>query len=365
MKYLDEFRNPELAAGLLKQIEQLSAQVTAVKFMEVCGTHTMAIARYGLRRMLPDNIQLISGPGCPVCVTPNIYLDTAIAFSRLENVIITTFGDMLRVPGSSSSLEKERASGADIRIVYSTLDALDIAHKNQDKQIIFLGVGFETTAPTVAASIIQAAESDLANYTVFCAHKTMPAPMAAIARAGKINLNGFICPAHVSTIIGSRPYEFLARDYGMCCVIAGFEPLDILKAIQMLLKQVVAKKPAVEIEYTRVATRDGNQAALKLMAGVFEECDGIWRGLGTIPASGLKIKEQYSNFDAEKRLTVQVEPTHEESGCRCGEVMQGIVQPPECALFAVTCTPENPVGSCMVSSEGTCAAWYKYELNAR
>jgi hydrogenase expression/formation protein HypD len=365
MKYLEEFRNPELAAVLLKQIEQLSKQVTTVKFMEVCGTHTMSIARYGLRRMLPDNIQLISGPGCPVCVTPNNYLDRAIAFSRLENVIITTFGDMLRVPGSSSSLEKERAAGADIRIVYSTLDALDIARRNKDKEIIFLGVGFETTAPTVAASIIQAGGLKLANYTVFCAHKTMPKPMAAIARSGKVNLNGFICPAHVSTIIGSRPYEFLAREYGMCCVIAGFEPLDILQAIPMLLKQFLDKKPAVEIEYSRVATRDGNPAALKLMADVFEECDSTWRGMGVIPGSGLKIKEKYAQFDTEKRFSVQVEPAVEETGCRCGEVMQGIVVPPECPLFASVCTPENPVGSCMVSSEGTCAAWYKYELNVR
>jgi hydrogenase expression/formation protein HypD len=365
MKYLDEFRDPQLAAGLLKQIEQQARQVSTVKFMEVCGTHTMSIARYGLRRLLPDNIQLISGPGCPVCVTPNEYLDTAIAYSRLENVVIATFGDMLRVPGTSSSLEQERGKGADIRIVYSTLDALELARRNQDKQVIFLGVGFETTAPTVAASIRQAMESGLSNYTVFCAHKTMPAPMAAIAGAGKVSLNGFICPAHVSTIIGSEPYEFLVRQYGMCCVIAGFEPLDILESIRMLLQQVIIKEPSVEIQYSRVATRAGNPAALQLMAEVFEVSDSAWRGLGVIPASGLKIKESYADFDSEKKFKVKVEPSREATGCRCGEVMQGIVQPPACALFGNVCTPENPVGSCMVSSEGTCAAWYKYELNVR
>jgi hydrogenase expression/formation protein HypD len=365
MKYLEEFRNPELAKQILKRIEQLARKVPAVKFMEVCGTHTMSIARYGLRRLLPDNIQLISGPGCPVCVTPNSYLDTAIAYSRIENVIMATFGDMLRVPGSASSLEKERSTGADIRIVYSTLDALDIATRNKDKQVIFLGVGFETTAPTVAASIIQAGEQKIFNYTVFCAHKTMPAPMAAIAGAGRLNLDGFICPAHVSTIIGSRPYEFLVREYGLCCVIAGFEPLDILESIHRLLRQVCEKKPAVEIEYARVATREGNPVALKLMETVFEECDSEWRGLGVIPASGLRIQDRYSGFDSEKRFSVNVEPAREAAGCRCGEVMQGIIQPPDCALFGTTCTPENPVGSCMVSSEGTCAAWYKYELNVR
>jgi hydrogenase expression/formation protein HypD len=365
MKYLDEYRNPELAKGLLKQIEQKARQVPIVKFMEVCGTHTMSIARYGLRRLLPDNIKLISGPGCPVCVTPNNYLDTAIAFSKLENVIIATFGDMLRVPGTSGSLEQERGTGADIRIVYSTLDALEIARRNKDKQIIFLGVGFETTAPTVAASIMQARESGLSNYTVFCAHKTMPAAMAAIAGAGKVNLNGFICPAHVSTIIGAEPYEFLVRKYGMCCVIAGFEPLDILESIHMLLQQMIDKRPAVEIQYSRVATRAGNPAALQLLDEIFEASDSAWRGLGVIPASGLRIKDRYADFDSEKRFEVLVEYSREATGCRCGEVMQGIVEPPACALFGTVCTPENPVGSCMVSSEGTCAAWYKYELNVR
>ena len=362
MKYLDEFRNSDLARGLLKRIRQKAEKVKTVRFMEVCGTHTMSIARYGIRKLLPENILLISGPGCPVCVTPNRYLDTAIAYSRLENVIITTFGDMMRVPGSTSSLEKERAGGADIRIVYSTLDALDIARKNQEHQVLFLGVGFETTAPTVAASIMRARELNRTNYLVFCAHKTMPRPMEAIAAAGRVNLQGFLCPAHVSTIIGTRPYEFLVRKYNKCCVIAGFEPVDVLEALDMLLAQVLSEKPAVEIQYSRVATIDGNPAALRLMAEVFEESDTEWRGLGLIPGSGLRIKPKYAAFDAEKKFPVKVEPIREDTGCICGEVMQGIAQPPECSLFGTVCTPENPVGSCMVSSEGTCAAWHKYEI---
>lgn len=362
MKYLDEFRNSDLARGLLRRIRQKASQVETVRFMEVCGTHTMSIARYGIRKLLPENIMLISGPGCPVCVTPNRYLDNAIAYSRLEKVIITTFGDMMRVPGSSSSLEKERAGGADIRIVYSTLDALELARKYPENQVIFLGIGFETTAPTIAASIVRAQNLKINNYSVFCAHKTMPGPMEAIASGGKVRLQGFICPAHVSTIIGSRPYEFLVEKYNMCCVVAGFEPVDVLEAIDMLLEQVISEKPAVEIQYSRVATVDGNPAALRLMAEVFEEADTEWRGLGWIPRSGLRIKDKYADFDSEKKFQVAVESTREDTGCICGEVMQGIAQPPECPLFGLSCTPENPVGSCMVSSEGTCAAWYKYEI---
>jgi hydrogenase expression/formation protein HypD len=361
MKYLDEFRDSKLARGLVRQIGAKARQVKTVRFMEVCGTHTMSIARYGLRKLLPENIRLISGPGCPVCVTPNHYLDMAIAYSRLKDVIITTFGDMLRVPGSSSSLERERAKGADIRIVYSTLDALEIARRNKNQSVIFLGVGFETTAPTVAASILRAKDSKLTNYFVLCAHKTMPRPMAAIARTGKVNLNGFICPAHVSTIIGSKPYEFLAERHGLCCVIAGFEPVDILESVDMLLNQVIANKATVEIQYSRVTTIDGNPVALQLLDEVFDKSDSIWRGIGLIAGSGLRIKNSYAEFDAERRFQVEIEPVREETACRCGEVMQGIIQPPQCKLFGITCTPENPVGACMVSSEGSCAAWFKYE----
>jgi hydrogenase expression/formation protein HypD len=361
MKYLEEFRDPHLAAALAKQISRQADGLEPVNLMEVCGSHTMAIARYGLRQLLPANVKLISGPGCPVCVTSNEYLDHAFALARLPGVIITTFGDMMRVPGSGSSLEKERSKGSDIRIVYSTMDALLLAEKNPEKRIIFLAVGFETTAPTIAASIMQAAARKIKNYSILCAHKTMPKPMAAIAGAKRVNLQGFICPAHVSTIIGSKPYEFLARDYRLACVIAGFEPLDILEAIGMLLEQIATGSPSVQIQYSRVTKPDGNPAALQLLDEVFEAGDAVWRGIGTIPGSGLKLRKPYEQFDAQLLFDVEIEPTREASGCICGEVMQGVARPAECLLFGTECTPEDPVGACMVSSEGTCAAAYKYE----
>jgi hydrogenase expression/formation protein HypD len=361
MKYLNEFRDERLAQMFSRRIEQKAAGLPLLKFMEVCGSHTMAIARYGIRKMLPANIELISGPGCPVCVTPNNYLDHAIAIGRLRDVILATFGDMLRVPGSTSSLEKERANGSDIRIVYSTMDAIEMAQKNPGKNIVFLGVGFETTAPTIAASVLRAEQLGLENYFVLCAHKTMPRPMEVIAGGTQVALDGFICPAHVSTIIGSHPYEFLAGKYGKYCVIAGFEPLDILEAVDMLLAQAISGKPEVEIQYSRVATADGNPAALHLMADVFDVCDAEWRGIGIIPGSGLCLAKQYNQFDAAVRFDVDVEPTVEAGGCICGDVMQGLAKPVECPLFGTVCTPENPVGACMVSSEGSCAASYKYE----
>jgi len=360
MKYITEFRDADVARALAGRIRQKAEGMPQTKLMEVCGSHTMAIARYGIRQMLPENVKLISGPGCPVCVTSNDYLDKAIALGKLDNVVLCTFGDMLRVPGSSSSLERERASGSDIRIVYSTLDAVALARKNADKKIIFLGVGFETTAPTIAASILEADNHNLKNYYVLCAHKTMPKPMETIVSGGRVDLHGFICPAHVSTIIGAHPYQFLVEKYGKSCVIAGFEPLDILESVDMLLEQIRNKKPAVEIQYSRVTTADGNPAALKLMDEVFEVCDANWRGIGIIPGSGLKIRDKYYKYDAEKKFDVEVEATVEAPGCICGEVMQGVADPPDCALFGKACTPEYPVGACMVSSEGSCAAWYRY-----
>jgi len=361
MKYLSEFRDGDVARVLAARIAKKAIGLKPVKFMEVCGSHTMAIARYGIRRLLPENVKLISGPGCPVCVTPNSYLDKAIALGRQEDVILTTFGDMLRVPGSSSSLEKERAAGSDIRIVYSTMDALAIARKYPDKKIIFLGVGFETTAPTIAASVVAARQQKIRNYYVLVAHKTMPRPMDVIAGGKKVALDGFICPAHVSTIIGAGPYRFLAEKYKKCCVIAGFEPLDVLESVDMLLDQVIDGKPQVAIQYTRVTREGGNPVAIKLMEDVLEPCDTEWRGIGMIPGSGLKLRASFAEFDADLQFTVEVEPTREAAGCICGEVMQGVADPVDCALFGTACTPENPVGACMVSSEGSCAAWYKYE----
>ncbi len=361
MRYIEEFRDPRFARVLVEQIKKKAESLPEIKLMEVCGSHTMAIARYGIRQMLPPNIKLISGPGCPVCVTANNYLDKALAISRLPDLIITTFGDMMRVPGSTTSLEKERSNGGDIRVVYSTMDALQLANDNPDKKIVFLGVGFETTAPTIAASILEAEKLDVGNYAVLCAHKTMPKPMETIAGGERVDLQGFICPAHVSTIIGAKPYAFLAEKYHKACVIAGFEPLDVLESVKMLLGQIESDSPTVEIQYSRVTKEEGNPAALTIMSEVFEVCDADWRGIGSIPGSGLKINNKYSRFDADTIYQIEVEPTQEAEGCICGEIMQGVAMPDECALFGTVCTPEDPVGACMVSSEGSCAAAHKYE----
>jgi hydrogenase expression/formation protein HypD len=360
VKYLDEFRSAESAHALAKKIK-MSAGGREMTFMEVCGTHTMAIARNGIRELLPENITLISGPGCPVCVTPNRIIDRAVAFARMPDVVVVTFGDMMKVPGSSSSLDREHAKGGDIRIVTSTLEALAIAGRNPDKKTIFIGVGFETTSPTVAASIDVAQRSNVKNYFVLCAHKVMPPAMDALSR-GKINIDGYLCPGHVSTIIGSIPYEFLVKEYGICCVIAGFEPLDILQGISMLVEQMQKHEPRVEIQYSRVVRAEGNTAAQSLMREVFDICDSEWRGIGSIQMSGFKIREKYSNLDAKIQIPVKVEPIREPEGCICGRVLQGMAKPVDCCHFGKSCTPDNPVGPCMVSSEGTCAAYFKYKM---
>jgi len=361
MKYQDEYRNREIVQGIAGRLAELSAGVDRVMtFMEVCGTHTMSIYQYGLRALLPQGIRLISGPGCPVCVTPNSYLDMAIACCRQPGVIVATFGDMLRVPGSSSSLMAERAKGADIRIVYSPLDAVKLAAQHPDLKVVFLGVGFETTAPTIAGSILSAKMQGVANFFVLASHKTMPAPMAALASDPELKIDGFICPAHVSAIIGAHAYEPLARDYGRPCVITGFEPADVMQGISMLAHQVLAGESRVEIQYSRAVRPEGNPKAMKIMEQVFEPCDAEWRGLGSIPGSGLRIREEFSAFDAEREIPLEVEPCREPAGCRCGDVLKGALAPFDCPLFASVCTPESPVGACMVSTEGTCAAAYKY-----
>ncbi len=360
MKYLDEFREGKVAEYLASTIRE-KAGSEKMTFMEVCGTHTMAIARYGIRELLPDTITLISGPGCPVCVTPNHIVDRAIALSRKKNVIITTFGDMMKVPGSTSSLDREHAKGGDIRIVASTLEALSIAEKNSDRKIVFLGVGFETTTPTIAASVLEAKIQSLKNYFVLCGHKVMPPAMRALSE-GKVNIDGYLCPGHVSAIIGSNPYTFIPKEYNIACVVAGFEPLDILQSIAMLVEQVQSGMTRVEIQYTRAVKPDGNQQAQEAIEGVFKSCDSNWRGIGVIPGSGLCIRDEYADWDAEIQIPVEVEPTREPKGCLCGKILQGLVKPPDCKLYADTCTPANPVGPCMVSSEGTCAAYFKYNL---
>ena len=361
MNYLDAFRSRDVVLGLAERVRQLVAgRVEPMTFMEVCGTHTMAIYQYGIRSLLPLQVRLISGPGCPVCVTPNGYLDRAIAMSRLPGVTVATFGDLVRVPGSSSSLMEERARGADIRIVYSPLDAVALASKLPDRTVVFLGVGFETTAPTVAGSILAAERQGLSNYVVLTSHKTMPRPMELLSADPELAIDGYLCPAHVSAIIGASAYDFLAERYGLACVVTGFEPVDVLQGVEMLVRQVLAGESRVEIQYSRVVKTEGNERAREIMAQVFEPYNADWRGIGVIPGSGLRINERYARFDAANVIPVAVEELREYAGCCCGEVLKGKVSPFDCPLFDSACTPEAPVGACMVSSEGTCAAAYKY-----
>lgn len=361
MKYASEFRDPLLARGLLTAIAREVADFSGrMTLMEVCGTHTMSIYQHGIRSLLPAQIRLISGPGCPVCVTPIGYVDRAVAYARQADVLIATFGDMVRVPGSSSSLLREQARGAQIKIVYSALDAVALAEKNPEKKVIFLGVGFETTAPTVAASIGEAKRRGLKNYFVLCAHKTMPTPMAVLASDPELQVAGYICPAHVSAVIGADAYLPLVQEFKVPCVVTGFEPLDMLRGIQLLAAQVVQGRAEVENEYQRIVKPQGNLKAQSLLAEVFEPCDTCWRGIGVIPGSGLQIRAGYAEFDAEVQLPAVVEAPQEHAGCRCGEILKGKLTPQQCPLFRNACTPENPVGACMVSSEGSCSAEYKY-----
>jgi len=358
MKYIDEFRDKKIGGKILAEIKKL--KTGTVNLMEVCGTHTVAIFKSGIKKLLPENICLISGPGCPVCVTNQNDIDQMIALAQEKDVIITTFGDMLKVPGSVSSLEKERAKGADIRIVYSPLDSLEIARQNKNKEIIFLAVGFETTSPATASIINDAYAQKLHNFSVYCDHKVIPEAMQVLLEAGEIKLDGFICPGHVSAIIGSRAYEFIARDYKVPCVISGFEPIDILESILMLLRQITRKTAAVEIEYKRAVHAQGNLLAQKILAATFVKSDAAWRGLGVIKGSGYKLNKKFGNFDARSKFNLKSNKSVEQKGCLCGEVLRGVKNPSQCRLFAKSCTPENPYGPCMVSTEGTCAAWYKY-----
>ncbi len=359
MNYIDEFRDKEKAQALLSAIRKTSRK--KVNIMEICGTHTHSIAKYGIKNALPETINLVSGPGCPVCVTSASDIERIIEFSRSEkNAIIATFGDMMRVPGKTSTLMEERSRGADVRVVYSPLGAIDIAKENPGKQVVFYSVGFETTAPTVAATIIKASEEGVKNLSALSLHKLTPPAMKALMDGGGVNIDGFICPGHVTAIIGARSYEFLAKDYKSPCVVAGFEPLDVLMGLLMLTRQVEEARAEIEIEYNRVVSWDGNLMAQEVLNTVFEPCDAIWRGIGSIPLSGLRLKDGFSAFDAEKRFSIKSYAADEPKGCMCGEVLKGIAAPEKCPLFGGACTPEEPVGPCMVSSEGTCAAYYKY-----
>jgi hydrogenase expression/formation protein HypD len=355
---LSGFRDPAVAGRLIDALHQTATR--PMTFMEVCGTHTVAIAKNGLRAVLPDSIRLLSGPGCPVCVTGNADIDTAIEFARQPGVIVTTFGDMMKVPGSRSSLSREKADGRDVRIVYSPLDALALAGREPDRQVVFIGVGFETTVPLIAAAIKRAAESGLDNFSVYSAHKTVPAALGALVNDPEVAVEGLILPGHVSSIIGLEPYRFLAEEYSVPSVITGFEPVDILQGVWMLAKQLVEGRAEIEIAYTRGVPEEGNPTARALIEEVFEPADAEWRGIGVIPGTGLAIRERFGSFDALNRVPVSPEPPKEIAGCQCGEVLRGVILPYDCRLFAKACTPEHPVGPCMVSSEGSCAAYYRY-----
>jgi len=362
LKQFDRFRNPELVTGLAGRINE-ELKGGRLRFMEVCGTHTMAVFRHGLGELLERSIDLVSGPGCPVCVTPNDYLDTAVGMARTHDVVIATFGDMMRVPGSNTNLERERAAGMDVRVVYSPLDALSIAERETGRKVVFLGVGFETTAPLVASSMIEARKRKLSNFHVLSAHKRIPPALAALAHDPDIEIDGFICPGHVSVIIGSKAYEEIPEKYGIPCVVTGFEPVDIVSGIYMLTRQCLEGRAEVETAYTRAVRPEGNRLALGLLEEVFEVEDAEWRGLGKIPGSGYAISERYSDLDASVAYPVDVEPPRENPACMCGGILKGKAKPPECPLFASACTPSSPVGPCMVSSEGTCAAYYRYGRN--
>ncbi len=368
LKYINEYRDSDLAKILTDSIKEClkSANFTALnrskqklRLMEVCGTHTMSIFRHGIRSILPDNIELLSGPGCPVCVTAQQDIDAFIELARQDNVILATFGDLMKVPGTFSSLQKEKAAGRDIRIVYSVFDAVEIAA--QTKEVIFCGVGFETTTPTVAASILMAAERGIDNFSIHSAHKLTPPALAALMETPKTAIDGFILPGHVSVITGIDGYREVFEKYRVPSVIAGFEPVDILKSILMLVKQNISGTPSLENGYERAVSESGNVKAQDIMDKVFETADSVWRGIGQIPKSGMRLRKPYKRFDALEKFKIELKDTPEPAGCSCGQILMGLKIPEECIMYGKKCTPAHPVGPCMVSSEGACAAYYRYK----
>ncbi len=368
MRYISEFRDRVLAEKLAKGIAQEADAARDYHFMEFCGGHTHAIFRYGVQDLMPENVHFVHGPGCPVCVLPVRRLDDAVELAEKHGVILCTYGDMMRVPGTGRrSLIRAKADGADIRMVYSTLDALKVARDNPDRQVVFFAIGFETTTPPTAVAIKMAKAEGLTNFTVFCNHVLTPAAIGHIldspdfAPGGPARIDGFLGPSHVSAVIGSRPYEAAAQRYRKPVVIAGFEPLDVMQSVLMLIRQANEGRAEVENEYTRVVTRDGNQKAQGLVAEVLELRDSFeWRGLGVVPDSALQIREAYAEFDAEKRFAVSDKQSREVKSCECPAVLRGVKKPTDCKLFGTVCTPDNPMGACMVSSEGACAAYWSY-----
>jgi hydrogenase expression/formation protein HypD len=358
LKHIEEYRDTKISKSLIKKIKTTSKR--SIRLMEVCGTHTVSIFRSGMRSVLPSTISLLSGPGCPVCVTDQREIDAFIELARLDDVIVTTFGDLMRVPGSNSSLQKESAEGHDIRMVYSTFDALKIAQKNPAKKVVFLGVGFETTAPTIAAAIRQANQMEIENFSVISAHKLVPPALETLMSLEDVQLDGFILPGHVSVIIGLNAYRPFFDRHAVPCVVAGFEPADILQAVGMLVEMIESGKPGLDNAYPRAVTEEGNTKAQKILQDIFEPADVCWRGIGMIPQSGLKIRAEYAAHDAEKQFELRVPEPKIPPGCACGEILTGKKIPPDCKLYRKVCTPTDPVGPCMVSTEGTCAAYYRY-----
>jgi hydrogenase expression/formation protein HypD len=360
MRFVDEYRDPAAARALVARITEAAAG-DHFKFMEVCGGHTHTIYRHGIEHVLPANVELVHGPGCPVCVIPMGRVDDAIAVAEVPGVILTSFGDMMRVPGGNGSLLEAKARGADVRFVYSPLDALRLATENPDREVVFFAVGFETTAPSTAVTVLRARELGVTNFRVFCNHVTIVPPIKAILESPDLRLDGFLGPGHVSTVVGNRPYRFVPEKYGKPLVTAGFEPLDILAAIDMLLAQIRAGRCEVENQYTRVVRDEGNPRALAVLAEVFELRPHFeWRGLGFISQSALKIRAELEAFDAEAHYEIPNIRVADPKACQCGEVLKGVIKPWECKVFGTACTPETPIGTCMVSSEGACAAYYNF-----
>ena len=363
----DKKKTKELAQNLISEITRLSKIAMKenggrpLRFMEVCGTHTVAIFRGGIRQLLPYSVELVSGPGCPVCVTHDDYMDKAIAYAQRDDVIVTTFGDMLKVPGSKSSLSNEKTKGADIRIVYSPLDSIEIAKENPDKKVIFLAVGFETTAPTAAATVLAAKQQNVNNLFMLSAHKLVPPVLNLLLSDEKTKVDGFILPGHVCVVTGTEEFDFLADKFHLPGVVTGFEPLEILRSLYRLCYQVANKEAKVENEYGSVVKPEGNPQAKAIMSRVYRKADTSWRGMGEIPLSGLKMQDEFKEYDIENVLPLSLENAKiKKTACRCGEVLQGLIKPMECPLFGKACIPEHAIGPCMVSVEGTCAAWYKY-----
>lgn len=361
MKYIDEYRDPALVAGLLKKIDKVAGLIARpVTIMEICGSHTYAIGRFGIRKMLPESINLVSGPGCPVCVTSARDVDIALYLADQKKVIFATFGDMLRVPGSNGdSLQKKRAAGADIRVVSSADECIDLAESDSRKEIIMMGIGFETTTPTIAVTVENCRKKAIKNFSVFCVHKIVPPAIHALIADPGLNIDGFLCPGHVSTIIGSNAYSMIPQA-GCAAVITGFEPVDIMEGIWMLLQQISDRKFDVAIQYSRGVKPEGNSKAMQLIESVFATQTVEWRGIGPIPGSGLVLREDYARYDALKKFAVPDIRSVEIKGCGCGDILRGMKSPEQCTLFKKVCTPANPVGPCMVSSEGSCATHYKY-----